>query len=198
MMSLRRAPRALRTPISRVRSATATSMMFMITIDPTMSPMAGSAVPNASILLRIPSKKASADCDVSKAKLSGSPGPSRRRARIVSRATSWYSPRSSSEGALTIRPSTSPRGLVTRRIGELNGATASRSSEKPNTLPCRVITPTTVYGTPAMRSSRPTGLSAGKKCLATSSPITTTGVPSRASCSVNARPADRSYCLMRK
>jgi hypothetical protein len=56
---------------------------------------------------------------------------------------------------LTISPSTSPRGLVTRRIGELNGATASRSSEKPNTLPCFSITPTTVYGTPAMRSSRP-------------------------------------------
>jgi hypothetical protein len=35
----------LRTPISRVRSATATSMMFMMTIAPTTRPMAGSTMP---------------------------------------------------------------------------------------------------------------------------------------------------------
>jgi hypothetical protein len=34
-MSRRRAPSALRTPISRVRSVTETSMMFMIPIPPT-------------------------------------------------------------------------------------------------------------------------------------------------------------------
>src|SRR6185437_1805349 len=44
-MSLRRAPSAFRMPISCVRSATATSMMFMITIAPTTSPIAGSATP---------------------------------------------------------------------------------------------------------------------------------------------------------
>jgi hypothetical protein len=42
-MSLRFAPSALRTPISRVRSATATSMMFMITIAPTIRLIAGNA-----------------------------------------------------------------------------------------------------------------------------------------------------------
>jgi hypothetical protein len=41
MMSRRRAPSALRMPISRVRSETATSMMFMMTIEPTIRPMAG-------------------------------------------------------------------------------------------------------------------------------------------------------------
>ena len=40
-MSRRRAPSALRMPISRVRSATATSMMFMITMAPTTSPIGG-------------------------------------------------------------------------------------------------------------------------------------------------------------
>ena len=35
-MSRRRAPRALRTPISRMRSVTDTSMMFMTTTPPTM------------------------------------------------------------------------------------------------------------------------------------------------------------------
>jgi putative ABC transport system permease protein len=39
-MSRRRAPRALRTPISRVRSVTDTSMMFMMTMPPTISEIA--------------------------------------------------------------------------------------------------------------------------------------------------------------
>ena len=38
-MSLRRAPMALRTPISRVRSVTDTSMMFMTPMPPTSRPM---------------------------------------------------------------------------------------------------------------------------------------------------------------
>ena len=37
MMSERRAPSALRSPISRVRSVTTISMMFMITMPPTTS-----------------------------------------------------------------------------------------------------------------------------------------------------------------
>ncbi|MNI29345.1 hypothetical protein D3C73_831600 [compost metagenome] len=37
MMSLRRAPTAIRTPISRVRSVTDTSMMFMTPMPPTIS-----------------------------------------------------------------------------------------------------------------------------------------------------------------
>ena len=45
MISRRRAPSDFRMPISRVRSATATSMMFMMTIAPTTSPMAGRATP---------------------------------------------------------------------------------------------------------------------------------------------------------
>ncbi len=39
-MSRRRAPSAFRMPISRVRSATAISMMFMITMPPTTSEIA--------------------------------------------------------------------------------------------------------------------------------------------------------------
>ena len=38
-MSCRRAPTALRMPISRVRSVTETSMMFMIPMPPTTSEM---------------------------------------------------------------------------------------------------------------------------------------------------------------
>src|SRR5471032_2850999 len=51
MMSRRRAPSDLRMPISRVRSATATSMMFMMTMAPTTSPMAGSATPAIGLVV---------------------------------------------------------------------------------------------------------------------------------------------------
>jgi len=44
-IELGRAPIARRTPISRVRSVTATSMMFMMPIPPTKSETAASAVP---------------------------------------------------------------------------------------------------------------------------------------------------------
>ena len=43
-MSRRLAPRALRTPISRVRSVTETSMMFMTPTPPTTRPMEEMAI----------------------------------------------------------------------------------------------------------------------------------------------------------
>ena len=43
-MSRRRAPSALRMPISRVRSVTDTSMMFMITMPPTNSEIAATPI----------------------------------------------------------------------------------------------------------------------------------------------------------
>ncbi len=46
-MSLRRAPSALRTPISRVRSVTETSMMFMITMPPTTNEIEAMAIVTA-------------------------------------------------------------------------------------------------------------------------------------------------------
>ena len=44
MMSPSRAPTALRSPISRVRSLTETSMMFMIPMPPTRSEMPATSV----------------------------------------------------------------------------------------------------------------------------------------------------------
>ena len=52
-MSLRRAPSALRTPISRVRSVTRTSMMFMITMPPITSEMPAIDATTAPKLFRI-------------------------------------------------------------------------------------------------------------------------------------------------
>src|SRR5687767_4177365 len=118
-MSRRRAPRDLRIPISRVRSATATSMMFMITRPPTTSPIAGKAVPAIVITFFILSMNASALSEVSMKKLSGCPGRSFRRPRMTSRTDSIASLSVSAEGACTIIPSTSPRGLVWWCSGEL-------------------------------------------------------------------------------
>jgi hypothetical protein len=87
-MSLRRAPSDFRTPISRVRSATATSMMFMITSPPTTRLMAGSAVPAIVMMVFVFSNEVSAEADVSMTKLSGVPGRSRRCPRITSRTVS--------------------------------------------------------------------------------------------------------------
>ena len=47
-MSLRRAPTAMRTPISRVRSRTDTSMMFMIPMPPTTSDTAAT-LPSSAV-----------------------------------------------------------------------------------------------------------------------------------------------------
>ena len=57
MMSDCRAPSALRMPISRVRSVTLTSMMFMMTMPPTTSEMQVTGTTTAAISPRIWSMK---------------------------------------------------------------------------------------------------------------------------------------------
>ena len=51
MMSRRRAPSALRSPISRVRSLTTISMMFMMTMPPTTSDSATTPTSTAKMPL---------------------------------------------------------------------------------------------------------------------------------------------------
>ena len=104
MMSRRLAPSALRTPISRVRSATATSMMFMITIEPTISPIAGSAMPARTRYPWILRQNASAESCVCSEKSSGTPGRRRCRIRITWRAISITPTISCSLAAWTVMP----------------------------------------------------------------------------------------------
>ncbi len=73
-MSLRRAPSALRTPISRVRSVTETSMMFMMTMPPTTSETPAMAATTAPKSLRIFPKRFWKVVLVSMTKVSGIPG----------------------------------------------------------------------------------------------------------------------------
>ena len=190
MMSRRRAPSDLRTPISRVRSATATSMMFMMTIAPTMRPMAGSTTPASTRYCLILLKKLSAELDVSSTKLSFWLGRNLRTDRITSRTSSMVEFMISSVGLFTITASITPFWrLVRRRSGELYGATTNLSNDMPSALPWLSATPITMYGRLPRRSSLPNGSPCGKKCSFTSSPITTTNDPIASSCGEKTRPA---------
>ena len=87
-MSRRLAPSALRRPISRVRSLTTISMMFMITMPPTTSDSATTPTSTAKIPLVAWWYRSSSESDVSIPKLSGFPGLSRRWMRIATVASS--------------------------------------------------------------------------------------------------------------
>lgn len=75
-MSELRAPSDLQTPISRVRSVTLNSMMFMITIPPTNSEMHVTGMTTAPIRPRMLSTKDRIASGVRKSKLSGLRGAS--------------------------------------------------------------------------------------------------------------------------
>ena len=75
-MSRARAPTAFRMPISRVRSVTAMSMMFMITMPPTTTPIATTAgITEKSTAVRLFQKATSASA-VSTEKSFSCPGRS--------------------------------------------------------------------------------------------------------------------------
>ena len=71
MMSPRVAPRLLRTPISRVRSVTLTSMMFMTTMPPTKREMLVMGTTTAAITPRIWLVNDRTESGVNVSKLSG-------------------------------------------------------------------------------------------------------------------------------
>ncbi len=83
-MSRRRAPSALRTPISRVRSSTDISMMFMITMPPTTRATATRPGPATSSTFLIVFQASSTSLAVSMSKSFSSPGRRRWRVRKIS------------------------------------------------------------------------------------------------------------------
>ena len=88
MTSPWRAPSALRMPISRVRSVTLTSMMFMITMPPTTSEMQVTGTTMAAIMPSTWSMKPRMASGVSVSKLSGWPGRAWKRVRSTTRVSS--------------------------------------------------------------------------------------------------------------
>ena len=140
-MSRRRAPSALRMPISRVRSDTAISMMFMITIPPTTSEIAtrpGSARKRIrEIFCQVPS----APSAVWNSKLFSSVGLSCRRLRMAASASANASCIWAGSSVRTISASRMLIGQIRRRPWAVNGMTANLSSERPNRVPCLAMTP---------------------------------------------------------
>src|SRR5947209_4000942 len=142
-MSRRRAPSDLRIPISRVRSATAISMMFMMTMPPTTRAMSTSPGPTASRMRLILPQKSSTPSEVSRTKLSSWCGRRCRRLRMMPSTWPIASRISTSERAFTISASITPGGFTSRWIGETAGAITNLSSEMPSRLPRRSATPMT-------------------------------------------------------
>src|SRR6266550_1013213 len=166
--SRRRAPSDFRRPISRVRSATDISMMFMITMPPITSDTITTPGRTTTRMRLIPDQNRCTPSDVSSTKLLSWLGRRWRRLRMTPSATSMASRISTSERAFTRRASTTPGGFTRLWAGAKAGTTTKRSSGNPRTLPCFSTT----------TNSR----------LATASPRTATGTPERFSWAVKGRP----------
>ena len=193
-MSRRLAPMAMRMPISRVRSVTVTSMMFMMPMPPTSSEIAPMA-PSTSVIAPV-------ICDMVLitevmspiVKSSGSPGRIRWRSRIrlaISKATSLLTaPLATWIIAYEIEPAGS--GVPSARRTVCSGTrTRSSWSLPPKALPLASSTPITSNGTPFIRITLPIGSSPclPNSCSTTVWPITTTRAAARTSVSLMARPA---------
>ncbi len=186
--SRRRAPSDFRNPISRVRSATDISMMFMITMPPITSDTITTPGRTTTRMRLIPAQKRCTPSDVSSTKLLSWLGRRWRRLRMTPSATSMASRISTSDRAFTSRASTTPGGFTRFWAGAKAGTTTKRSSGNPRTLPCFSTTPTTRYEMPPIRTLRPSGVRSTNNRLATPSPRTATGVPERFSWAVKGRP----------
>ena len=148
------APTARRRPISRVRSVTLTSMMFMMPMPPT-SRLTAATAPSRLVSTPMVLLSVSASCWVSKMlKLSSSPSASLRRSR-----SSWrrlaFSGALSAPGCIDTISVLTLRLPVTRRCSVCSGSTtvSSWSPMPPCPLPARM--PITSQVNCLMRSGSP-------------------------------------------
>ncbi len=169
-----RAPSASRSPISRVRSVTETSMMFMIPIPPTTSEMLAIAASSIVITCVVPCAAAAISLWLRTVKSSGSFGASRCEARRIARISSCAAGISSGENVLAriwgmkARPARRVRTVV-------YGARMTSSWSPPSAVwPLGASTPITWTGTSRTRSCWPTASPFGNRFSATVAPSTTT------------------------
>ena len=184
-------------PISRVRSATATSMMFMITIAPTTSPIAGSTMPPIMrcLLDRLPARERRLrrlEHEVVRL----------RRVEMVPRAHDLACALLRSRASRCRRrparaPACKPRGFDAAVQRRLCGAMITGRARARTCSP--VSAARRSRGTESLRASAPfpADRCSGNRCRP-SFPITTTGAPTISSCSVNTRPSSTSRFLMKK
>src|SRR5215216_4720720 len=162
-----RAPTALRSPISRVRSDTLTSMMFITPTPPTTREIPAI---EASTRVRMPRIRPTTPRMSSWVRTwySCSGWASVTTLRMIACSSSI----SSVLGALTAMPST--RLTPNRRWAAVTGMNSSASRATPKAVPTRPITPTTRNRTPPTVIDLPTGSRSGNRLSAGSAPSTAT------------------------
>src|SRR5206468_716520 len=160
----RRAARSdLRTPISRVRSFTLISMMFMMTIPPTTMPIATTAGTTVKITRVSLPQNAMRPSPVSTVKSSSCPGRSRRAIRIASSARSMPSATAAAAGILTEITVVCRRPYRVSNV--VSGSMTKPSQDCPSTVPFFAITPFTLNWVPRTRITSPIARSTFPKSL---------------------------------
>src|SRR5437899_1890496 len=132
-MSRRDAPSDLRIPISRVRSVTLISMMFMITMPPTTIPIATTAGTTVKMTRVSLAQNAISPSPVSTVKSSSSPGRSRCAMRIASSARIMPSATPAAAGILTEITVVWRRPYRASKV--VSGSMTNPSQDCPSTVP---------------------------------------------------------------
>ena len=173
MMSRLRAPSAFRRPISRVRSLTTISMMFMMTMPPTSSDSDTMPRSTANALWLKVRQRFISVSDVKMPKSSASRGRSLRSMRIATRPSSRDAWSSEGSGGLTV--SSSERRAPNSCWNLPSGMTAKLSCDWPKNEPFFPLTPTTRKCVPPILMTWSTGLRSLNSLSAVSHPRSTTG-----------------------
>ena len=133
-MSRRRAPTALRMPISRVRSRTETSMMFMIPMPPTISEIEAMP-PSSSVSVPLIALAVWSSCDWSKIEKSSSSVAARpwrdRRSVVISAWTAVICAWSATLTPIVRTSSPATKYLLTMPIGTMTWSSGSWKPEPP-------------------------------------------------------------------
>ncbi len=195
MMSAFRAPRALRNPISRVRSVTDTSIMFMMPIPPTSSEMAATA-PRSMLIVLVALPMASWISVISWNPILSRAVSSRwlrltMRSLISSFAVSMRS-------ADCTSTSMCPTYFlpISRYIAVVTGIRTTSSSSRHLLPPLGGRTPITLNGMRLIFSVFPTGLAPSKSSRTTVLPRTATFSRERISRAMKNRPVSGSALRM--
>ncbi len=189
---------ARRMPISRVRSVTDTSMMFMMPMPPT-SRLTAATAPSSMVRMRVVPVRVSAIWRVSMTrKLSSSFSAMLRRSRMSSTSCSLAASMEAPSRTATVSRLTSCVP-VRRRCTVRSGMTTVSSWSLPMAdWPLALSRPTTSQENCLMRMSLPTGFWVPNRLLRTVSPMTHTARPERSSVSLNSRPLTISQLPARK
>src|SRR5881394_2509371 len=176
--SRRDAPSDLRIPISRVRSVTLISMMFMITIPPTTMPMPTTAGTTVKITRVSLPQNAIRPSPVSTVKSSSCEGRRWCAMRIASSARSMPSATRAAAGILTEITVVWRRPYSASNV--VSGSMTNPSQDCPSTVPFLATTPVIVSCAPRTRIALPTARSGAPISFsATSKPSTATRRPGR-------------------